>query len=187
MAARPTEQHQPALPDPTGRRPWRLVPSWGEPLAVSASNAIGGPLGNHAVVGRGGFWTPLRVVLLVGVAVLAAGWLLKSPCLQQHQSDGGPALDWRDGRPYTAMCYSDIVPLYGINQLDAGRVPYFTGFPENEGTEQRLRYLEYPVLTGMFQWANGRLAASWLALTEISPLPMALPVVVYFDISAVWL
>ncbi|MDQ3664607.1 MAG: hypothetical protein M3353_08120, partial [Actinomycetota bacterium] len=156
---------------------------------MSVSTVIGGPLGRHAVVGRSGFWTPLRVVLLVGVAVLAASWLLKSPCLQQHQTDAGAALDWRDGRAYTAMCYSDVVPLYGINQLEDGRrVPYFTAFTENEGTvERRVRYLEYPVLTGLFQWANGRLAASWLTLAQLSLLPVALPVIVYFDVTAVWL
>ena len=48
--------------------------------------------------------------------------------------------------------------------------------------------MEYPVLTGFFQYANARLADGWLWLAERASLvPAALPVVVYFDISAVWL
>jgi uncharacterized membrane protein len=51
-----------------------------------------------------------------------------------------------------------------------------------------VRYMEYPVLTGFFQYANARLADAWLSAAEQLPgLPSALPVVVYFDISAAWL
>ncbi len=172
-----------------GVAPLRHVPSWSEPLAVRASHLIGGPLGRHALVGVSRFWTPLRVLLLIGVATLAASWLLKAPCLQQYTTpDGDLALDWRDGRPYIAMCYSDTVPLYGIQRLDEGQLPYFASWPENAGTaEQRDRYSEYPVLTGFFQWANAQLAASWLATAGYVGLPTALPVVVYFDITALWL
>ena len=41
-------------PDPVGR----VIPTWTEPLAVTASRVVGGPLGMHAVVGRSRFWTP---------------------------------------------------------------------------------------------------------------------------------
>ena len=104
---------------PRGREPdvppARVIPTWTEPLAVAASRIVGGPLGRHAVVGRSGFWTPLRVILLLAVAVLAVGWLGKAPCLQQYTTDDGTlALDWRDNRQYVAMCYSDTVPLWGI-------------------------------------------------------------------------
>ena len=110
----------------TGRRPGprgRVIPTWTEPVAAAASRVVGGPLGVHAVVGRSRFWTPLRVVLLLAVAVLALGWLGKAPCLQQYETDDGPALDWRNNRQYVAMCYSDTVPLYGIERLDSGGVP----------------------------------------------------------------
>jgi len=173
-------------PDP----PARVVPTWTEPLAATASRMVGGPLGRHALVGRSPFWTPLRVVLLVAVAVLAMSWLGKAPCLQQYATDdGGLALDWRNGRQYVAMCYSDTVPLYGIEGLDSGALPYRDPWIDGAGTEgEQLRYMEYPVLTGFFQYANARLADGWLWLVERVPvLPSALPVVVYFDISAVWL
>ena len=47
--------------------------------------------------------------------------------------------------------------------------------------------MEYPVLTGFFQWANARLADVWLAGAEAGLLPGGLAVVVYFDLSAFWL
>nr|WP_211178027.1 glycosyltransferase 87 family protein [Pseudonocardia acidicola] len=158
-------------------------------MAIAASRVVGGPLGRHALVGRSRFWTPLRMVLLFAVVVLALGWLAKSPCLQQYPTqDGSLALDWRNNRQYVAMCYSDTVPLYGIERLDVGALPYRDPWVENPGTPtERVRYMEYPVLTGYFQWANARFADGWLWLAQRLPLPAALPVVVYFDISAAWL
>ena len=166
----------------------RVVPTWTEPLAASASRLVGGPLGRHALVGRSIFWTPLRVLLLLAVITLAAGWLFKAPCLQSYQTSGGPALDWRDNRQYVAMCYSDTVPLYGIEGLSAGNVPYRDPWYENEGTSrEQVRYMEYPVLTGFFQYLNARLTDAYGWLTTRLPLPAGLPVVVYFDITAVFL
>jgi uncharacterized membrane protein len=136
------------------------------------------------LVGRSRFWTPLRVVLLIAVAVLAVGWLGKAACLQQYPSaNGGPALDWRNNRQYVAMCYSDTVPLYRIEGLDTGALPYRDPWP---GTTDR--FSEYPVLTGLAQWATARLADGWLWLGERVPLwPVGLAEVVYFDLAAVWL
>ncbi|ODU18728.1 MAG: hypothetical protein ABT15_00395 [Pseudonocardia sp. SCN 73-27] len=169
--------------------PPRVVPSWTEPMATAASRIVGGPLGRHATVGRNRFWTPLRVVLLFAVAVMALSWLGKSPCLQQYATgDGSLALDWRNDRQYVAMCYSDTVPLYGLEGLDRGALPYRDAWLEQPGTPQeQLRYMEYPVVTGFFQWFNARLTDGWLALAAHTPLPVALPVVVYFDFSAGWL
>jgi uncharacterized membrane protein len=166
------------------------VPTWTEPLAGTASRLVGGPLGRHALVGRSPFWTPLRVVLLIAVAVLAVGWLGKVPCLQEYSTpDGELTLDWRNSRQYVSLCYSDTVPLYGIEGLSSGAVPYRDSWLENPDTpEQKVRYMEYPVLTGFFQYANARLADGWLwVAARASLVPAALPVVVYFDITAVWL
>jgi uncharacterized membrane protein len=182
-----TTGRESGFPDTLGGR---VIPSWTEPLARATSRAVGGPLGAHALVGRSRFWTPLRVVLFIAVAVLALGWLGKAPCLQQYVGDDGePALDWRNGRQYVAMCYSDTVPLFGIERLDVGAVPYRDDWLQDAGTPtEQVRYMEYPVLTGYFQYANARLAEAWLAAADVVPvLPAALPVVVYFTISAVWL
>jgi len=68
----------------------------------------------------------LAIVLGITLLTLSLGFLQKSPCL-------GP---W-DGRQYTLLCYSDIVPLFHTERLDEGAVPYLEA--DNE----------YPVLTGL--------------------------------------
>lgn len=180
--ARAARAHDPASLGPDRR----VRPTREDPLVAGASAVIGGPLGDHAVVGRARFLTSLRVVLLLAVVVLSLAWLVKAPCLQQYvDGDGRTQLDWRDSRQYVAMCYSDTVPLFTAERLDVGGVPYVTSWTErrDDGSLQ-LRYMEYPVLTGFFQWGAARLAAAWLAT---GVLPAALPVVVYFDIAAVLL
>jgi uncharacterized membrane protein len=168
----------------------RVFPSWTESLGRQASKIIGGPLGRHAAVGRHWFWTPLRVVLLIAVVTLMLGWFVKSPCIQQYtDAGGGRQLDWRANRQYVAFCYSDIVPLYGAERLDQpGMFPYKTSWIDGTGADAQVRYMEYPVLTGVFQWLNAKLAQGWTHLAGDSHLlPGAIPVVVYFDISALLL
>lgn len=168
----------------------RVVPSWTEPVVAKATRPVGGPLGSHAAVGRQWFWTPLRVGLLLAVLVLTAGWFGKAACIQQFVNDQGQAeLDWRSGRPYVAMCYSDIVPLYTAERLNRGDTfPYATSWIENEGTpSEQVRYMEYPVLTGMFQWVNAKLTHGWTRAADSGWLPGALPVAVYFNITALFL
>ena len=167
----------------------RVVPTWTDRLAMQASRAFGGPLGEHAVLGRHWFWTSLRVVLLMATFVLVLGWFAKSPCLQQYLDESGtPQLDWRDGHQYSAMCYSDTVPLYTAERLHEGGFPYHTSWVDNAGTPQaQVRYMEYPVITGLFQWVNARIAQAWLAAADAGLLPAALTVVVYFNVTAFWL
>ncbi|MGH3903799.1 MAG: glycosyltransferase family 87 protein [Pseudonocardiaceae bacterium] len=168
------------------------MPSWTDPVPRLASGIVGGPLGRHAVVGRHWFWTPLRVVLLLATITLALGWLAKAPCLQTYQdSSGAQQLDWRDGRQYRAMCYSDTIPLYTAERLDLpglGGFPYATSWIEHAGEpDEQVRYMEYPVLTGMYQWVVAKLAQTWVAGAEAGWLPGSVPAVVHFDVSAVWL
>lgn len=168
----------------------RVVPTWTEPLAAGASTPFGGPLGRHAVIGRHWFWTPLRVCLLLAVATLALGWFSKAACAQQYYNDGAEQLelDWRSNRPFTALCYSDIIPLYSAERLNQGGFPYRTKWVDDEGKPTAHdRYMEYPVLTGLFQWVNAKLAQGWVRLADSPWIPSGLPVVVYFDISAFWL
>lgn len=168
----------------------RVIPSWSDPLAEAVTRPVGGPLGRHAAVGRHWFWTPLRVCLLLAVLGLTAGWFGKAACIQQYVTEQGDIeLDWRSGRQYVAMCYSDIVPLYTAERLDEdGTFPYATSWVENEGTEyEQVRYMEYPVLSGLFQWVNAKLAHGWDDAAESGWLPGALPVVVYFNITAFFL
>jgi uncharacterized membrane protein len=164
----------------------RVAPSLTGPLGSSASRTIGGPLGEHAQVGRQWFWTPWRIALLIGVLALTVSWFGKAACIQQYTNPQGQfELDWRTSRPYITMCYTDIVPLYTAEQLDKpDSFPYRTSWIDDEGKPtQQTRYMEYPVLTGLFQWVNAKLTAGWLDLG----LAQALPVAIYFDITAFWL
>lgn len=167
----------------------RVRPTWTESLARHASAPFGGVTGRHTAVGRHWFWTPLRAALLIGVVALTLGWFAKAPCIQQYDAGNGQLeLDWRSGRQFVAMCYSDIVPLYSAERLDQGGFPYATSWYDDEGKPtQHERFMEYPVITGMFQWFNAKLAQGWVSLAAAGWLPSGLPVVVYFDISAFWL
>lgn len=111
----------------------------------------------------------LLIVLAATATTLAAGALVKAPCATGN---------WADGRQYRRLCYSDIVPLYGTEHLQGGRLPYLNPCPTATGG----RCDEYPVLTmylmrlaawighgyGGFFWANAfllsllGLATAWM-------------------------
>ncbi len=107
--------------------PDRIVPTWTDPVAVQASEAVGGPWGRHAVTGRALFWTPLRVCLLFVVLGLSLAWIKQQPCA------GG---DWSGSRQYTHLCYADPLPLFSRFDLGSGALPYLDS------------PVDYPVLTG---------------------------------------
>jgi uncharacterized membrane protein len=169
----------------------RVIPSWTESLARQASKLIGGPLGRHAAVGRHWFWTPLRAILLIAIVTLMASWFVKSPCIQTDTDSGGQTqLNWNADRQYVAFCYSDVVPLYTAERLDQpGMFPYKKSWTDSPGTPQaQTRYMEYPVLTGLFQWANAKLAQWWVTFAASTGfLPTGMTVVVYFDFCALFL
>ncbi len=83
----------------------------------------------------------LLMVLMCLLGTLVAGVALKAPCA------GG---DWADGRQYTRLCYSDIVPLLDTEQLVGGRLPFLQPCLETGGQCD-----EYPVLTMYFMRAAG--------------------------------
>lgn len=103
---------------------------------------------NHAVTRQEGTRAAASVSLVVVLAAtlltLGAGLALKAPCA---------AGSWGDGRQYRHLCYSDIVPLYGTEHLQGGRLPYLNHCPADAGEQCD----EYPVLTMWYM----RLAA-WL-------------------------
>nr|WP_280266419.1 glycosyltransferase 87 family protein [Nocardia wallacei] len=159
------------------------MPSRTDPLAAQACTIVGGPVGDHALIGRARFWTPLRVLLAFAVVFLALGWFGKAACIQQTGADGQPSLDWNNGRQYVAMCVSDTVPLYRIERLNEGAFPYKKSWTEYSDDGSQVRYMEYPVLSGLYQYVSMEVAHTW----KLLPLPEALPVVVYFDVVAVGL
>ena len=141
--------------DADGRRPF--LPSRDDPVVRAASGAIGGPWGAHGGLGLRRFWTPLRVLLALTLLTLAFAWLQKSPC-----QDGA----WTEGRQYTHLCYSDVIPLYFTERLNEGAVPYVD------------HPVEYPVLTGAFMGV-----AAWLS----DRLPVENAVQSYYNVTALLL
>ncbi|MFD6398557.1 glycosyltransferase family 87 protein [Nocardia sp. NPDC060249] len=200
-----TDQHLADQPASSGTRPGRETayvaparlapdlrsidardrPSRNDSLTAQLSTVVGGPVGDHALIGRVRFWTPLRVLFAFTVIFLALGWSAKAGCIQQTgDGDGGLMLDWNNGRQYVAMCYSDTVPLYGAERLNEGAFPYKKSWTESTpdgGTETR--YMEYPVLSGLYQYAAMQIGNVWDHL----PLPDAMSVVVYFNVVALGL
>jgi uncharacterized membrane protein len=114
------------------------APSRQDSLVRAASEAVGGPAGDHAAPHP--WWTPVRVVLAVATLALALGLVQKGPCV---------ATDWQDGElRYGAMCYSDVPYLYSGRGFAELTPPY----SESPGEAGRYPALEYPVLTGWFAY-----------------------------------
>lgn len=176
----------------------RDCPSRNDVLGSALSNVIGGPVGRHAIIGRARFFTPLRVMLLIALVFLALGWSTKSPCLQTVGTGPGDqrVANWQNQRAYYELCYSDTVPLYGAELLSQGRFPYKSSWIEKDGNgtpqtrydgKPAVRYMEYPVLTGLYQYVGMSLAKTYTAVSKMIPLPVVAEVVVFFDVCALGL
>jgi uncharacterized membrane protein len=150
----------------SAERPDRVIPTWTDPVAEQASEAVGGPWGRHAVTGRAIFWTPLRVCLLFTTLVLSLAWIKQAPCA---------AGNWPGHLQYTHFCYSDAVPLFGIHQLDKGKVPYLDS------------PVEYPVLTGGFMQLAVVIARGYDAVARDGLLPDVPPVQSYYIVTCLLL
>jgi len=85
----------------------------------------------------------LALVLVLLAGTLGVGIAVKQPCVT------GP---W-DGRQYTHLCYTDLIPLYATEHLQGNRLPYVDECPASDGQCD-----EYPVLT-MYAMRG----AAWLA------------------------
>jgi uncharacterized membrane protein len=113
------------------------APATGDSFVRGLSEAIGGPLGGHAVrpeARRGRFWTATRIILALTCITLAFSWVQKSPCQTG---------DWQKNVQYTRFCYTDVLALYYAEGLNEGKVPYVD------------HPVEYPVVTGYFMGALG--------------------------------
>jgi uncharacterized membrane protein len=152
---------------PAPSRPDRVVPTWVDPVAVQASEAVGGPWGRHALTGRALFWTPLRVCLLFATLVLSLAWIKEAPCASGN---------WVGHLQYTHFCYSDTVPLFGLHHLDTGAVPYLDS------------PVEYPVLTGAFMALAAALGRGYDgAVGSVGLLPDVPPVQSYYVVTCLLL
>lgn len=172
----------------------RAAPTVEDPLIRALSPAVGGSFGRHGVVGRNPAWTPLRVLLLLALIGLAIGWFGKSPCLQQTVTNSGAiVLDTAEQRMLTHLCYADTIGLYGAERLTPGDLadgafPYRTSWyePGPDGAEIQ-RFMEYPVLTGMYMYAAAQGARAWTHAMDSWGVPGALDVVLFFNLVALGL
>jgi uncharacterized membrane protein len=176
----------------------RDMPSRTDSLGSALSGVVGGPVGRHAVVGRSRMMTPLRVMFIFALVFLALGWSTKSPCLQTVGT-GPPdhrVANWKDQRAYFELCYSDTVPLYGAELLNQGKFPYKSSWIETDsaGRPQQqydgrtaVRYMEYPVLTGVYQYVAMSMAKTYTAVVKRWSLPVVAEVVMFFNFAALGL
>lgn len=173
----------------------RDCPSRTDHLGAALADVIGGPVGRHALIGRSWLMTPLRVMFLIGLVFLALGWSTKAACLQSTGT--GPAdqrvANWDNQRAYYELCYSDTVPLYGAELLNQGRFPYKSSWIETDSSgaaqtrydgRPAVRYMEYPVLTGVYQYVSMAVAKTYTALSKLVAVPVIAEVVMFFDVAA---
>lgn len=173
----------------------RDLPSRTDVIGSALSHTIGGPVGRHALIGRARFFTPLRVMLVIGVIFLALGYSTKAACLQSTNTGTAAqrVANWQNQRAYYEFCYSDTVPLYTAELLSQGKFPYKSSWVDTDSTGKpnvqydgspAIRYMEYPVLTGIYQYLSMTLAKTYSALTKLVSLPLVAEVVMFFNISA---
>lgn len=158
----------------------RVSPALSEPLARGFIQFLGGPLGRYAAVGTQRWWTPLRVFILTSLVFLSFGFLTKTNCLMGKRGDAGVSLDWSGNRQYTSACYNDIVPLYGVYDFKNGTFPYAHSW-QGDGIT---RYVEYPVLTGLFQWCCALVGNAIYRVVELFPGHAIPRESVYFAVTA---
>ncbi len=173
----------------------RDLPSRNDVLGRALAGVVGGPVGRHALIGRTRFLTPLRVMLAIAVLFLAFGYSTKAACLQS--TDTGTADQrvavWENQRAYYEFCYSDTVPLYTAELLNLGKFPYKSSWIEKNSSGEpqiqydgtpAVRYMEYPVLTGLYQYTSMTLAKTYSSLTRLASVPVVAEVVMFFNIAA---
>ena len=173
----------------------RDLPSRTDALGAALSQVVGGPVGRHALIGRARFLTPLRVMLAIALVFLAFGYSTKAACLKTVGT-GTPeqrVANWQNQRAYYELCYSDTVPLYTAELLSQGKFPYRSSWLETDATGKpqiqfdgnpAVRYMEYPVLTGVYQYMSMAMAKTYTALSKLVSVPVIAEVVMFFNIAA---
>lgn len=116
-----------------------VAPSREDPLVATLSPVVGGPAGRRVRPGRHGWWTAVRVLVVLAMVVLALGVVEKQHCR---------AVGWRSPDQFFHACYSDLPIVYQSSGLRDG-VPAY-------GSSAGANRLEQPVVTGL---ALGAIAA----------------------------
>lgn len=113
-----------------------VAPSRDDPLVAVLSPVIGGPGGRRVRDRRHGWWTAVRVLIVLALVVLALGVVEKQHC----RAEG-----WSSPDQFFHACYSDLPIVYQSTGLRDGVTPYVP----DAGSATRL---EQPVLAGLALW-----------------------------------
>ena len=92
-----------------------VLPTREDPVVRASTPLIGGAVGRFAAIGAATWWTPVRVLIVMGALAWMLGGLLDLPCM---------ANSWGSPDNYEHLCYSDIPPLYGGRGFADGYLPY---------------------------------------------------------------
>jgi uncharacterized membrane protein len=128
-----------------------VAPTREDGVVRAASEVVGGPAGRHVGVGRHGWWTATRVLVLLTVPTMLLAVLSRQHCRSTL---------WKSPDQFTHACYSDLPALYGSSGLARGVVPYLQAVDGG--------YLTEPVgtggLLGLLAWLapGGRDAPRWV-------------------------
>ena len=116
--------------------PESVAPTRNDPVAASASEIIGGPLGRYAAAARStaaSGWQPAAAVLGgLSSLTVALGVLQKGHCLTKG---------WSNPDQFWHACYSDLPATSGIGHA----MPYLSGAP----------HLDQPLISGLVMWLVG--------------------------------
>ncbi len=134
-------------------------------------------------------------MLIIALVFLALGYSTKAACLQTTGTGTADQRvgNWQNQRAYYELCYSDTVPLYTAELLNLGKFPYKSSWVETDSDGKpriqydgntAVRYMEYPVLTGIYQYLSMALAKTYTALTKLVSVPIIAEVVMFFNIAA---
>ena len=127
--------------------PESVAPTRIDPVAASASEVIGGPLGRYAAMARrteGSSWLPAAAVLAgLSSLTVALGVLQKAHCFNTG---------WNNPDQFWHACYSDLPVSSGIGQA----MPYLPGAP----------HLDQPLISGVVMWLVGLVVPKGSALAQ---------------------
>ncbi len=115
-------------------------PTREDPVALSLSEVVGGPVGRHSRPHR--WWVPVRVLLALFAVSFALALIQHQPCLKTNWTG--------DQARYGKMCYSDVPYLYTGRGYAEGLWPY-------SDTDGRYQVTEYPVGISYLAWSAAKL------------------------------
>lgn len=176
----------------------RDLPSRTDAMGAALSEAVGGPVGRRALIGRTRVHTASGDVRdrprLAGAGLVHEGGL---PADHRLGAPNQRVANWDNQRAYYELCYSDTVPLYGAELLSQGKFPR----PSRAGWNSTPQVARRPSttavrrcgtwsirrLTGVYQYVAMSLAKTYTLVAVATGWPVlngVAEVVMFFNIAA---